>query len=841
MLFCVTTLLVASLNSQFADDFDLAVLHKRWRWHAPSGGEYSLKDNRGWLRISLPKRKGGFNHWHGVFDAPMLLTDVEGNFAIQTRMRLVKYADANFHTGLVVAHSTKYLTIFGPYCSPALWKMKRPEIWLERTGEGRLAVAPMKSDEISLRVEVRGYELVAFCGAEGDWRRVATMRLWFKPTMVGLIAKTWGDESELAVDFDYFKLEPIETTTQADVLDINVNVDARRRLNEINAMIYGHFIEHLGRCIYGGIWAEMLYNRKFTGTSRDGVVEGWRQIGSGASYSPDNTTFYVGGQAQRIDGHDEQEHGIAQDGLEIEPKAYVGRVVVRGDDVKSITVSLRSGDQILASQKLVGVTNRWRKLQFRLEPKAASSNASFAITFKGKGTLHIGAASLMPADNIYGMRRDVIEAIKAIRPPIIRWPGGNFVSGYHWRDGIGDPDKRPPRWDRAWNAWEWNDFGTDEFIRFCKLVGCEPYICVNAGEGYADEAAEWVEYCNGSPDTRWGSVRALNGNREPYKVRYFGIGNEMYGNWQLGHLDAVKYALKSIEFALAMKRVDRSIKLIEVGVDGAGWNGWNEKVVKIAGAHFDMLSVHYYQGYNANDDPLLIYTTVASAPARIERMLNEVAQIIEHNKPKGKRITIAFDEWNVWMPHQTAQAGLEGYYTLRDGIFAAGVFHALHRLGGIVEMANLAQLVNVLGAIRTTQTKLLLTPIYHAFAMYVHGTGKWRLQCEYDSPKLSSPTAADVDAVDLSATLSEDGKRLFIAAINRHPEMGARLHLKIDGFKPKESVWLELMTSASFNDANKFESPDVVKPRRERISLDDAFKFTLPKHSIAILQFEAKS
>lgn len=838
-MFCVATLFTASLGLQFVDEFDSTALHKRWRWHAPVGGEYSLSANKGWFRVSLPRRKGGFNHWHGVFDAPMLLTNVGGNFTVETKMKLVRYADANFHTGLVVAHSTRYLTIFGPYCSPSLWKMKRPEVWLERTGEGRLATAPMKSDEVSLRIEVSGYELTALCGDGKEWRKVATMRLWFKPTMVGLIAKTWGDESELVVDFDYFKFEPAPVSASVEAMDISVNVDASKRLNEINPMIYGHFIEHLGRCIYGGIWAEMLYNRKFTGISHDGVIEGWRRIGSGASYSPDNIIFYVGGQAQRIDGHDEQEHGIAQDGLEIEPKAYVGRVIARGDGVKSITVSIRSGEQILAMQRLSGITNRWRKLQFRLEPKAAASNASFAIAFKGKGTLHIGAASLMPADNIYGMRRDVIEAIKAIKPPIVRWPGGNFVSGYHWRDGVGDIDRRPPRWDRAWNAWEWNDFGTDEFIRFCRLVGCEPYICVNAGEGYADEAAEWVEYCNGSPDTRWGSLRARYGNREPYKVRYFGIGNEMYGNWQLGHLDAVKYALKSIEFALAMRRVDRSIKLIEVGVDGAGWGGWNEKVVKIAGAHFDMLSVHYYQGYNANDDVSLIYTTVASAPARIERMLNEVAQIIERNKPKGKRITIAFDEWNVWMPHQTTQVGLEGYYTLRDAIFAAGVFHALHRLGGIVEMANLAQLVNVLGAIRTTQTKVLLTPIYHAFAMYVHRTGERRVQCAYSSPKLSSPAASDVDAVDLSATLSGDGKKLFVAAINRHPEMSARLHIKIEGFKPRERVWLELMTSASFNDANKFESPDVVKPSRQCISLSEACKFTLPKHSIAILQFEA--
>ncbi|MDW8024703.1 MAG: hypothetical protein RMK18_02385, partial [Armatimonadota bacterium] len=436
MLFCVVALFATTIGEHFTDDFDSPVLHKRWRWHAPAGGEYSLTANKGWLRISLPKRKGGFNHWHGVFDAPMLLTDApERDFAIETRVKLIQHDGANFHTGLVVAHSTKHLIAFGPYCSPSLWKMKRPEIWLERTGEGRVAVAPMKADEAILRIEVSGYELSAFwrAGEDDGWRKVATMHLWFRPKMIGLIAKTWGDESLLTVDFDRFGLEPIEAPAKTNFMDITVNVDASRRMNEINPMIYGHFIEHLGRCIYGGIWAEMLYNRKFTGASSDGVIEGWKRIGDGASYSPDNTTFYVGGQAQRIEGHDDGEHGIAQGGLEIEPKSYIGRVIVRGDGIRSITVSLRSGERILASQRLTGITNRWRKLQFKLEPKTSASDALFAITFRGKGVLHIGAASLMPADNIYGMRKDVIEAIKAIKPPIVRWPGGNFVSGYHWR------------------------------------------------------------------------------------------------------------------------------------------------------------------------------------------------------------------------------------------------------------------------------------------------------------------------------------------------------------------------------------------------------------------------
>ncbi|HID05537.1 MAG TPA: hypothetical protein EYP10_00155, partial [Armatimonadetes bacterium] len=214
--------------------------------------------------------------------------------------------------------------------------------------------------------------------------------------------------------------------------------------------------------------------------------------------------------------------------------------------------------------------------------------------------------------------------------------------------------------------------------------------------------------------------------------------------------------------------------------------------------------------------------------------------IIERNKPHRKRITIAFDEWNVWMPHQTTDVGLEGYYALRDAIFAAGVFHALHRLGDKVEMANLAQLVNVLGAIRTTQTKVLLTPIYHAFAMYVHNTGEWRVDVNCQSPKLSAPVAMDAPVVDVSATLSEDGNALYIGIINRHPERPARLLLSIDGFQPRREVHVEQLTSSSFNDANTFDQPDKVMVRKWSINVEDASTLTLPKHSITMLRFERK-
>jgi alpha-N-arabinofuranosidase len=807
----------------WTERFEGAELSGKWKWIAPVGGSFELRD--GWLVISVPEREKGFNHWNGVFDAPMLLTDLpDGDWAAETSVSITDYApDSDFHVGMAIAVSERYLWLWGVFYSATTWKMSRPELWLERTGESRLIAVPLQTLEVQLKVEKHGWWLHFFWRANGQsaWQEAGKSLVWFTPKQIGLIVKTWGNGRPLTAKFSHFTLEGIQPTDSR--LKATVRVNPRRKLNEISPLIYGQFIEHLGRCIYGGIWAEMLRNRKMHGAVQEnGVVEQWQPFGKNARWFADNVEFFVGGQSQVIEGTGSGEHGIAQSGLDLLPKGYVGRVIVKGEGVSEITVSLRKDGKVLASKRLKGVTDRWKKLPFRLQVSEAVSGAEFVIAFNGKGKLWVGAASLMPADNVDGMRKDVLDAIKDIKPPIVRWPGGNFVSGYDWRDGIGDPDKRPPRWDRAWGAWEWNDFGTDEFIKFCRYIGAEPYICTNAGEGYEHEAAEWMRYCK----------------EKGYKVRYWGIGNEMYGNWQLGHLDANKYALKSILFATAMRKVIPDARLVAVGVDGGGWGNWNAIVTRIAGAHFDLIAPHYYQGYNPNDDPRQIFTVVAGSPMHIERMLRETFDIVERNKPKGKRITLAFDEWNVWEPHQIQAVGFESFYALRDGIFAAGVFHAMHRCGDFVELACLAQTVNVLGAIRTNQTQVLKTPIYWAFWIYVRNTGKWRVACDVDSPVGTMPVGGETPVVDASATLSDDGKTLFIGLINRHPESDVEVQLDLGNFKAKPKVQMWQLWSENFTDTNTFEQPEKVKPTEQTISLNEALNLKLPRHSVTVLKFE---
>lgn len=183
-----------------------------------------------------------------------------------------------------------------------------------------------------------------------------------------------------------------------------------------------------------------------------------------------------------------------------------------------------------------------------------------------------------PLSDAQGYRTDVLEAIRALRLPVLRWPGGNFVSGYHWQDGVGPLEQRPRRMNLAWQAEESNRFGTDEFLRYCRLIEAEPYLCINMGTGTLDEAQAWVEYCNGAGDTYWANLRRQHGHPDPYQVRYWGLGNEMYGEWQIGALSADVYVQRAREFAKVMKWTDPTIKLVSCGQ--SGWNAWDRIVLE---------------------------------------------------------------------------------------------------------------------------------------------------------------------------------------------------------------------------------------------------------------------
>jgi alpha-N-arabinofuranosidase len=826
----------------FVDDFDAPVLSPRWEWYTPRPGPTAdCAANPGHVRLTMPQVNRGFNHWTGenAGDAPLLLTGApEGDFSVRAHVKLASFGkDSNFHAALVVAFSRRYVVGWGPFYAPSLGNPREaPEVWCEATGEPHLLVRPMDCSDLWLRIDRRGHEyrFSVRDDIEAPWVEAGVWTSAWPPTELGFMGKTFGDGPAVVWDIDSVEVAQAPAS-ELRGLQASIDVDTDAEPWPLSPMRFGHFIEHLGECIYPGIWAEMLRNRKFTGAvSPEGVLEAWAPYGAreGVSRSGDNEIYYSPSQAQRVAiAEGGEPAGIRQDKLRLRPGvAHDLRVVARQEGLAApLQAALVQGDETL-SEATMEIGGDWTVCRVRLDAVGEETEASLVLSTAGPGTLWLGAVSLMPADNVEGMRAEVLRAISEIRPPVLRWPGGNFVSGHDWRDGIGDRDRRPSRWDRAWGAWEWNDFGTDEFIRLCRLVDTVPYICVNCGEGSATEAAAWVEYCNGASDSRFGSLRAENGHPEPYAVPIFSIGNEMWGNWQLGHLNATNYGIKAIEFARAMLAADPSIKLIGNGVDGDAFGGWNKEVCRIAGRQFDWLSVHYYLGLPRDYDDVLSYSMAVGDPARMERTLAYTYDMAR--QASGKHLPLAFDEWNA-VPGR-------GAYALRDAVFCGLFFNAYNRLGDRVTMANMALLVNVLGVIRADKTRVVRTALHQAFELYAPTAEGSGVPVEVAAPTFHFPGAGALTALDVTASLSEDRRTLYVAVVNRMPTEAVQGDCSLGSFPAREQVQVRSLSADSFMAQNTFETPEQVRIEAETVTLEEALTRSFPPHSVTVLRFSAR-
>jgi alpha-N-arabinofuranosidase len=529
-----------------------------------------------------------------------------------------------------------------------------------------------------------------------------------------------------------------------------VTIDASATREPVSKYIYGQFIEHLGRCIYGGIWAEMLEDRKFFYAV--GAKESpWKPLGGDAAVTMVRERAYVGEHTPqvRLPG-DGSTCGISQGGLGlVRHREYVGRIILAGNaEAGPIHVSLLWGAgpsdrQTIAIERLTG---DFTKTPLRFIAGAETADGCLEIVGRGKGTFRIAAVSLMPADNVHGMRADTLKLLKELDAPVYRWPGGNFVSGYNWKDGIGDPDRRPPRKNPAWKGVEHNDFGIDEFMTYCRELKTEPLVVVNTGLGNTQTAVEELQYANAGSDTQMGQLRAKNGRAEPYGVKWWGIGNEMYGNWQLGHMPLEKYVRKHNEFVDTMRKVDPAIKCIAVGAVGP----WTERMMKDCAGHMDLISEHFYCGEKKE-----LAAHVRQIPDNIRRIANAHRDYRRKiDALNGKDIRIAMDEWNYWYgPQPYGELGVQ--YHLKDALGIAAGLNEYTRNSDIIFMANYAQTVNVIGAIKTSQTAAAFDTTGLVLKLYRHQFG-------------ATPVAVggEPGPLDVAAAWSRDRRMLTISIVN---------------------------------------------------------------------------
>ena len=485
----------------------------------------------------------------------------------------------------------------------------------------------------------------------------------------------------------------------------------------IQKYIYGQFIEHLGRCIYGGIWAEMLMDRKFyfpvtdeyspwamateTFWAGGSTLEypflarsPWQIVGSAGNLVMDSADPFVGEHTPviKVNG---QKAGIQQHELSVlAGQNYVGRVILAGEtSLLPVSIQLSTSDGQTETITIENISSEFQTFQFEFTPGFTSDSTSLGIFSEGLGSLRIGTVSLMPADNIQGWRRDVVGLLKELNSPIYRWPGGNFVSGYNWRDGIGERDKRPPRKNPAWKGVEHNDVGIHEYMELMELINSEPFIAVNTGLGTVEDVAEEIQYCNGSVDCDMGKLRAANGHPEPYGVKWWAVGNEMYGDWQLGHMPLSEYVKKHNSMAEAIWDVDSTAKLIAVGHVGE----WSKTMLANSSSHMDLLSEHIYAtgSENSSEHMGLVANQIKEVADAHRKYRDSIPGL------KQKDIQIAMDEWNYWYgDYIYGELGVRYYH--KDALGIAKGLHEYFRNSDLYFMANYAQTVNVIGCIKTT-------------------------------------------------------------------------------------------------------------------------------------------
>ena len=426
-----------------------------------------------------------------------------------------------------------------------------------------------------------------------------------------------------------------------------------------------------------------------------------------------------------------------------------------------------------------------------------------------------------PLADEQGFRLDVLEAVRGLAPTHLRYPGGNFVSGYRWRDGVGPRASRPIRYDHAWGGVETNQFGTHEFIDYCRRAGSAPHFCVNLGDGTPAEAAEWVEYCNGAHDTTLTRLRAANGAAAPFAIPIWGLGNEMYGEWQVGYKTAAEYARTAREAAVRMRRVDPSIALVACGFENN--HTWNDTVISALAPYVDYLSLHLYIGH---DD----FATALAEPLMVERLSREhgaLIAMIARELGLTRPMKLAFDEWNVWFVTQSS----EDIYSLKDALAVAGCLNAFVRCADIVGMANLSLLVNVSAPIFTGPGGMVRQTTYWPLYLYRRLAGHTALRASVAVPGYRArhvfrtwPIDEEVPYLDVSAALAPNGRSLTLAVVNRHHDEPIEVELRFAGMDPGSTYTVEQVGGPEYaaTDRNTLEDPDRVGVTRQMVDVSSA-------------------
>jgi alpha-L-arabinofuranosidase len=641
-----------------------------------------------------------------------------------------------------------------------------------------------------------------------------------------------------------------------------VTVDASRPAGPaIPRTIFGSFLEPIGHSTYGGLWAEILENPSFeenlwsAGAVREmiankpelarssqlGLPLPWQPLdpAQGNRYEPRWNDAANSYRSVFIMGLPTGQVGVRQEVyLPVHRTLhYTGSLYAKyASGPRELEVSIRQhnhAENVLARAAIHTEGSDWKRYDFQLEvPRgkiAPLQSADFAIAVTGEGRYLIDAASLIPADNIDGMDPDVIAMAKAMKSPVVRF-GGNFTSAYHWRDGIGPRDKRVSMLNVAWGIPEYNTFGTDEFLRFCQLIGAEPQIALNLGSGTPEEASSWAQYVNEHWANHSGGL-------------LWELGNELWGSFQVGYPTLQRVADRTKGFSAAVRKVDANSKLIGTGGDEDSFHDWNAAQLTNAGA-LNYLSTHFVVGTDRVLKPDASSDFIAQAdfalPIGLERKLHEIYQQIQSNPEARDRVKIAFTEW-LFIGSEDAPR----YDNMGGAICTAGFLNMLMRSADIVPVSDMTGILEF-GGIWKKRSRVFGVPSYWAFRMYSNADPRQlvptHVQAEkYDVAQGSArlPSIPDVPYLDVVAALSDD--KLLLFCVNRHLTRDIPARISITGFEAAPEAAAQTLYATSIYEQNDEMHPLAIRPKVSSVQLNaNAFEYSFRHESVTVLTLQKK-
>jgi alpha-N-arabinofuranosidase len=453
-----------------------------------------------------------------------------------------------------------------------------------------------------------------------------------------------------------------------------------------------------------------------------------------------------------------------------------------------------------------------------------------------------------------GFRKDVLDEVKTLGVPIIRYPGGNFVSGYNWLDGVGPKQDRPRVLDKAWNSLESNQFGTNEFMAWCKAVGTEPLMGLNLGTGTPEGAAALVEYCNVEKGTQWSELRRKHGFSSPYNVRRWCLGNEMDGPWQIGHMSAAEYGLKAADAARQMRYVDSSLKLIACGSSGPfmpTYLEWDREVLEHCYEYVDGLSLHRYFG-NTPDETGGDTAKFLAMNLSMDRQIAEtvaVCDLVRGHKRSPKKLWLSFDEWNVWYRARNGDAVdghkteaphlLEEIYNLEDALLVGGLVNTLMRNADRVKIACLAQLVNVIAPIMTNAGSMFRQTIYYPYSWALQFARGAVLNLLVESSTYDVAGFDQVPYLDVAGSLDREGGKISLFVLNRDLSKAHDVELVWQDQAPSNVLSSWLLTGDDLKASNSFSTPQRVAPQpfAKPSANGSRIRFEAPARSYSVIQW----